>query len=54
MEVPGYAGSWRWNLFLMDGGTNLPPKMWCGPENLLAHNLGAVRETYIQEILLVR
>lgn len=54
MEVPGYAGNWRLNLFLMECGTNLPPKKWCEPENLLAHNFGAVRETYIREILLVR
>lgn len=45
IAVPGYAGNWRLNLPLMDGGTNLPPKKWCEPENLLAHNLGAVRET---------
>lgn len=32
----------------MAGGTNLPPRKWCGPENFLAHNLGAVKETYTE------
>lgn len=46
IEVPGYGGSWRLYLFAIAGGTNLPPKKWCGPQNFLAHNFGAVKETY--------
>lgn len=47
IEVPGYAGRLSLNLSAIGGGTNLPPRKWCGPENFLAHNLGAVKETYI-------
>lgn len=46
IEVPGYAGSLSSNLLIIDGGTNLPPKKWCGPRNLLAQSFGAVKETY--------
>lgn len=46
IDVPGYAGSSSLNLSKIDGGTNLPPKKWCRPKNFLAHNFGAVKETY--------
>ena len=46
MEVPGYGGRRTLYLLAMSGGTNLPPRKWCGPENFLAHAFGAVKETF--------
>jgi len=48
IEVPGYGGSLSPNLSLMDGGTNLPPRKWCGPLNFFAQSFGAVNDTYMQ------
>ena len=45
VEVPGYAGSRSLYLSTIDGGMNLPPRKWCGPQNFLAQSLGEVKET---------
>lgn len=45
MEVPGYGGRLSLYLSAIDGGTNLPPRKWCGPQNFFEHNFGAVKET---------
>lgn len=45
IDVPGYGGSLSPYLSLMDGGTNLPPRKWCGPLNFFAQRFGAVNDT---------